>query len=197
MKTYGGGGGSRKSSKVIRGDHFSEVTLKGGIGLISPFQVSNPPPSPPPAINNDRSQRAQRQNDYVWQTWQAYYLCVLWWSWLKLMFSDPLQIELFKGGWSSAEKFFKQHNCRACHPRFVLLRKLTGLPILRQLRRPTSFPAPSLLSLSRGREAKRPRTPEKFTLTSVEIHFAVEMPQSRYSVWQFFAIIFYDISEEQ
>ena len=27
-----GGGGSRKSSKVIRSDHFSEVTLKGGIG---------------------------------------------------------------------------------------------------------------------------------------------------------------------
>ena len=29
----GGGGtgrGSRKSSKVIRGDHFSEVTFKGG-----------------------------------------------------------------------------------------------------------------------------------------------------------------------
>ena len=28
----GGGGGSRKSSNVIRGDHFSEVTFKGGIG---------------------------------------------------------------------------------------------------------------------------------------------------------------------
>ena len=26
------GRGSRKSSKVIRGDKFSEVTLKGGIG---------------------------------------------------------------------------------------------------------------------------------------------------------------------
>ena len=82
------------------------------------------------------------------------------------MFSDPLQIELFKGGWSSAEKFFNQHNCHACHTRFVLLSKLT-------------------------------ENQAKFTLTSVEIHFAVEMPQSRYSVWQFFAIIFYDISEEQ
>ena len=30
MKTWGGG--SRKSSNVIRGDHFSEVTFKGGIG---------------------------------------------------------------------------------------------------------------------------------------------------------------------
>ena len=29
---HGGGGGSRKSSKVIRGDHFSVVTFKGGIG---------------------------------------------------------------------------------------------------------------------------------------------------------------------
>ena len=28
----GGGRGSRKSSKVIRGDHFGEVTFKGGIG---------------------------------------------------------------------------------------------------------------------------------------------------------------------
>ena len=27
-----GGGGSRKSSNVIRGDPFSEVTFKGGIG---------------------------------------------------------------------------------------------------------------------------------------------------------------------
>ena len=27
-----GGGGSRKSSNVIKGDHFSEVTFKGGIG---------------------------------------------------------------------------------------------------------------------------------------------------------------------
>ena len=105
------------------------------------------------------------------------------------MFSDPLQIELFKGGWSSAEKFFNQH-------------KLTGLPILR---RPTSFPAPSLLSLPRERnegaanawERRPSENQAKFTLTSVEIHFAVDLPQSRYSVWQFFAIIFYDISEEQ
>ena len=31
MKTLGGGGGSRKSSDVIRGDHFGKVTVKGGI----------------------------------------------------------------------------------------------------------------------------------------------------------------------
>ena len=27
-----GGGGSKKSSKVVRGGHFSEVTFKGKIG---------------------------------------------------------------------------------------------------------------------------------------------------------------------
>ena len=27
-----GGGGSRKSSEVTRGDHFGEATFKGGIG---------------------------------------------------------------------------------------------------------------------------------------------------------------------
>ena len=27
----GGGGGSRKSSNLIRGDHFGKVTVKGGI----------------------------------------------------------------------------------------------------------------------------------------------------------------------
>ena len=30
MKTCGGG--LRKSSKAIRGDHFSEITFKGGMG---------------------------------------------------------------------------------------------------------------------------------------------------------------------
>ena len=32
MGGEGGGGESRKSSNVIRGDQFSKVTLKGGIG---------------------------------------------------------------------------------------------------------------------------------------------------------------------
>ena len=44
------GRGLRKSSKVIRGDHFREVTLKGGITLFSP--KSSPVPQ---AINNDRA----------------------------------------------------------------------------------------------------------------------------------------------
>ena len=49
------GGGSRKSSKVVKVDHFSEVTFKGGISKISPCFAPNRPP--PPAINNDRSLR--------------------------------------------------------------------------------------------------------------------------------------------
>ena len=50
-------GGSRKSSNVTsRGDHFSDGTLKGGIGWISPCLAPNPPPPPPsPAINSERS----------------------------------------------------------------------------------------------------------------------------------------------
>ena len=54
MKTWGRG--TRKSSNVIRGHHFSEVvTFKGGGGSakISPCLAPNPPP--PPAMNNDRS----------------------------------------------------------------------------------------------------------------------------------------------
>ena len=68
----------------------------------------------------------------MWDTWQAYYLCVLRWSSLKLMFSGLWQKDRFKGEWSSAEKFLKQNCCHACHTRFavffffpVLLRKLT------------------------------------------------------------------------
>ena len=60
------------------------------------------------------------QNTCMWQTWQANYLCVLWWSSLKLMCSGLLQKDLFKGGWSSADKFFKQNYCHACHTRFIV-----------------------------------------------------------------------------
>ena len=55
MKTWGGGWGggeSRKSSNVIRGEHFNEVTFKGGDRLN--FTLFSPK-SFPPAINNDRS----------------------------------------------------------------------------------------------------------------------------------------------
>ena len=48
-------GGSPKSSKVIRGDHFNEVTFKRGNRLnFTLFSPKSPPPHPP-AINNDRS----------------------------------------------------------------------------------------------------------------------------------------------
>ena len=49
MKTWEGG--SRKSSKVIRGHQFSEVAFKGEMFCLA----QNPPP--PQAINNDRPLR--------------------------------------------------------------------------------------------------------------------------------------------
>ena len=54
----GGGGAPRKSAKVIKRYHFSELTFKGGICEISTCLAPNPPPPPPPpaqAINNGRS----------------------------------------------------------------------------------------------------------------------------------------------
>ena len=51
------------------------------------------------------------------KTWQAYYLCVLWSSSHKSMLSGLLQKDLFKGGWSSPEKFFW---CHPCHTRFAV-----------------------------------------------------------------------------
>ena len=60
-----------------------------------------------------------RQNACVWQTWQAYFVGVLWWSSPNLMFSNLLQKDLFRGGWSSAEKFFKQnYSARSIQPNF-------------------------------------------------------------------------------
>jgi len=38
----------------------------------------------------------------------------------KLMFSGLLLKDLFKGGWSLAEKLFKQNYCHACHTRFAV-----------------------------------------------------------------------------
>ena len=56
-----------------------------------------------------KARQRGRQNGCVWQTWQGYFVGVLWWSSPKLMFSNLLQKDLFRGGWSSAEKFFKQN----------------------------------------------------------------------------------------
>ena len=49
------GGGARKSSNVIRGDHFSELTFKGKIGQFSLWLAPNPPPPPPPLPQAIRS----------------------------------------------------------------------------------------------------------------------------------------------
>ena len=49
------------------------------------------------SLRNRTAERRGRQNAFVWQTWQAYYLCVLWWSSLKLMFCGLLRKDLFKG----------------------------------------------------------------------------------------------------
>ena len=51
----------------------------------------------------------------------------LWWSSLvvKIIFPGLLQKDLFKGGWSSADKFFKQNYCHTCHTRFAIF-----LPLL-------------------------------------------------------------------
>ena len=70
------------------------------------------------SLRNKTTERRERQNACVWDTWQVYYLCVLRWSSLKLMFSGLWQKDRFKGGWSSAEKFLKQKWCHACHTRF-------------------------------------------------------------------------------
>ena len=55
MKTWGRG--TRKSSNVIRGDHFSEVVALKGRGGRLKFHLVLPQilPPPPPAMNNDRS----------------------------------------------------------------------------------------------------------------------------------------------
>ena len=65
------------------------------------------------------AERRGRQNAYVWKTWQPYYLCAFGGD---LHLSDCFLVfymKMFKGGWSSAEKFFKQNYCHACHTRFA------------------------------------------------------------------------------
>ena len=72
------------------------------------------------SLRKKTAERRGQQNACVWQTLQAYYLCVLWWSLLKLMFSGLWEKDLFKGGWSSAEKFLIQNCCHACRRRFAV-----------------------------------------------------------------------------
>jgi len=74
------------------------------------------------SLCNKTAERRGWQNACVWQTWHGYYLGVLWWSSLivKIMFSGLLQKDLFKEGWSSEDKFFKQNYCHACHTGFAV-----------------------------------------------------------------------------
>ena len=72
------------------------------------------------SLRNRTAERRGRQNACAWQTWRACYVCVLRWSSLKLMFSGLLQKDVFKGGWSTAEKLFKQNYCHACHTKFAV-----------------------------------------------------------------------------
>ena len=67
---------------------------------------------------NRTAERGGRQNACVWQTWQGYFLRVFSWSSLTLIFSGLLQKDMFKGGWSSAKRVFKQNYCQPCHTRF-------------------------------------------------------------------------------
>ena len=78
------------------------------------------------SLHNRTTEKTGRQNACVWQPWQAYYLCVLWWSSLKSMLSGLLQKDLFKGGWSSPENFF---SCHACHTRFAIFLPLPSCRI--------------------------------------------------------------------
>ena len=88
------------------------------------------------SLRNRTVERRGPQNTCVWQTWQAYYLCVLWWSLPELMLSGLLQKNLFKGRWSSAEKLFQtkllsrlSHKVCRLLSSPVLLRKLTNVLI--------------------------------------------------------------------
>ena len=88
--------------------------------VTSPTWGSPPPCKQALSLRNRTAERRGQQNACVWQTWQAYYLRVLWWSSLKLMFPGLLQKVLLKGGWSSAEKSSWQNYCHACHTRFAV-----------------------------------------------------------------------------
>ena len=80
-------------------------------------------------LNNISEFTQQDDKKRGWQNacvWQAYDLRVLGWSSLKSMFSGLLQKDLFKGGWSSPQKFFKQNYCHACDIRFAVFFPLSS-----------------------------------------------------------------------
>ena len=72
--TWGGGGGSRKSSNVIRGDHFSE----GGIGYISPCLTPDPPPLPPHPLDERKGRWLVEQHFHgnFWVKVTRFFFCL-------------------------------------------------------------------------------------------------------------------------
>ena len=84
------------------------------------------------SLGNRTAERRRRQNAWVWQTWQDYYLRVLSGIHLTLMFFALLQKDLFKGMLSLVEGFssnsiivtLAHEVCRRLSSH-VLLRKFT------------------------------------------------------------------------
>ena len=96
--------------------------------VVSPFYSSHLPPRASPtrrlpslivSLRNRTVERRERRGRQKACGRPITYV-FLWWSSLKLTFSGLVQNDLFKGGWSSAEKFFKQNYCHACHTRFAV-----------------------------------------------------------------------------
>ena len=70
---------------------------------------------------NRTAERRRRQNAWVWQTWQDYYLSVLSGVHLTLMFFALLQKYLFKRMLSLAEGFFQTKLLSHLHTRFAVV----------------------------------------------------------------------------
>ena len=70
------------------------------------------------SLRNRTDWRRGRENAWVWQTRQGYYVGVLSWSSLYTNVSGLSQKELAKEKRSLAKIYFKQNYCHACHTRF-------------------------------------------------------------------------------
>ena len=77
------------------------------------------------SLGNRTAERRRRQNAWVWQTWQDYYLRVLSGIHLTLMFFALLQKDLFKGMLSLVEGFFQTQLSSHLHTRFAVFFPLT------------------------------------------------------------------------
>ena len=80
------------------------------------------------SLRNRTVERRGPQNTCVWQTWQAYYLCVLWWSLPELMLSGLLQKKVKFGGKVFLTKLLSHLSHKVC--------RLLSSPVL--LRKPTN-----------------------------------------------------------